>query len=167
MLFTKVSVIVYNYYVIDMNEITVINETSDNIDKELLNKVASFALEYENVKKALVNIIIVDNDEIRKINKEYRGIDRETDVISFALEDDDTFIKLPIRVLGDIYISIDKAKSQAEEYGHSLKREMSFLVVHGILHLLGYDHMNESDEKVMFDKQDKILDELNIRRDYA
>ena len=150
-----------------MNEITVINETDDNIDNKLLNKVASFALEYEKVKKALVNIIIVDNKEIRKINKEYRGIDRETDVISFALEDDNTFIELPIRVLGDIYISIDKAKSQALEYGHSLKREICFLVVHGILHLLGYDHMNEEEEKIMFERQDKILDELDIRREYA
>ena len=150
-----------------MNEITVINETDDNIDNKLLNKVASFALEYEKVKKALVNIIIVDNVEIRKINKEYRGIDRETDVISFALEDDDTFIELPIRVLGDICISIDKVKSQAIEYGHSEKREICFLTVHGILHLLGYDHMNPDEEKIMFDKQDKILMELGIRRDYA
>ena len=150
-----------------MNEITVINETDENIDKKLLNEVASFALVHEKVEKALVNIIIVDNVEIRKINKEYRGIDRETDVISFALEDDDTFIELPIRVLGDIYISIDKVKSQASEYGHSEIREICFLVVHGILHLLGYDHMNIADELVMFSKQDKILDELGIRRDYA
>lgn len=150
-----------------MNEITVINETDEIIDKKLLNKVASFALVHEKVEKALVNIIIVDNVEIRKINKEYRGIDRETDVISFALEDDDTFIELPIRVLGDIYISIDKVKSQAIEYGHSEKREICFLTVHGILHLLGYDHMNPDEEKIMFDKQDKILMELGIRRDYA
>ena len=115
----------------------------------------------------MVNIIIVDNGEIRKINKEYRGIDKETDVISFALEDDNTFIELPIRVLGDIYISIDRVKSQAKDYGHSEKREICFLTVHGILHLLGYDHMNIEDEKVMFGKQDKILDELGIRRDYA
>ena len=124
-------------------------------------------MESEDVNNAVVNIIIVDNKKIREINKEYRKIDKETDVISFALEDDDTFIKLPIRVLGDIYISIDKVKAQALEYGHSLKREICFLVVHGILHLLGYDHMNISDEKVMFSKQDKILDELGIRRDYA
>lgn len=150
-----------------MNEITVINETDEIIDKKLLNKVASFALVHEKVEKALVNIIIVDNVEIRKINKEYRGIDRETDVISFALEDDNTFIELPIRVLGDIYISIDKVKSQAIEYGHSEKREICFLTVHGILHLLGYDHMNPDEEKIMFDKQDKILDELDIRREYA
>lgn len=150
-----------------MNEITVTNETDENIDENLLNNVASFALEHEGVSNGVVNIIIVDNKKIRKINKEYRGIDRETDVISFALEDDDTFIELPIRILGDIYISIDKVKAQAEEYKHTVKREISFLTVHGILHLLGYDHMNDNDEKIMFDKQDTILDLLDIRRDYA
>ena len=150
-----------------MNEITITNETDEYVDKDLLNKVADYAMKSEDVNNGVVNIIIVDNKKIREINKEYRKIDKETDVISFALEDDDTFIELPIRVLGDIYISIDKVKVQASEYGHSEKREICFLVVHGILHLLGYDHMNASDEKVMFSKQEKILDELDIRRDYA
>ena len=150
-----------------MNEITITNETDEYVDETLLNKVADYAMMCEDVNNGVVNIIIVDNKRIREINKEYRKIDKETDVISFALEDDDTFIELPIRVLGDIYISIDKVKVQASEYGHSEKREICFLVVHGILHLLGYDHMNASDEKVMFSKQEKILDELDIRRDYA
>ena len=150
-----------------MNEITITNETDEYVDETLLNKVADYAMMSEDVHNGVVNIIIVDNKKIREINKEYRKIDKETDVISFALEDDDTFIELPIRVLGDIYISIDKVKVQASEYGHSEKREICFLVVHGILHLLGYDHMNTSDEKVMFSKQEKILDELDIRRDYA
>ena len=150
-----------------MNEITITNETDEYVDETLLNKVADYAMMCEDVNNGVVNIIIVDNKKIREINKEYRKIDKETDVISFALEDDDTFIELPIRVLGDIYISIDRVKSQAKDYGHSEKREICFLVVHGILHLLGYDHMNTSDEKVMFSKQDKILDELDIRRDYA
>ena len=150
-----------------MNEITITNETDEYVDKDLLNKVADYAMMSEDVNNGVVNIIIVDNKKIREINKEYRKIDKETDVISFALEDDDTFIELPIRVLGDIYISIDRVKLQAKDYGHSEKREICFLVVHGILHLLGYDHMNTSDEKVMFSKQDKILDELDIRRDYA
>ena len=150
-----------------MNEITITNETDEYVDKDLLNKVADYAMMSEDVNNGVVNIIIVDNKKIREINKEYRKIDKETDVISFALEDDDTFIELPIRVLGDIYISIDRVKSQAKDYGHSEKREICFLTVHGILHLLGYDHMNASDEKVMFSKQEKILDELDIRRDYA
>ena len=150
-----------------MNEITITNETDEYVDEALLNKVADYAMKSEDVNNGVVNIIIVDNKKIREINKEYRKIDKETDVISFALEDDDTFIELPIRVLGDIYISIDKVKSQASEYGHSEKREICFLTVHGILHLLGYDHMNKDDELVMFSKQAKILDDLDIRRDYA
>ena len=147
-----------------MNEINITNSTNETIDEKLLYKVANYALEYEKVSNAVLNIIIVDNEYIHKINREYRGVDRETDVISFALEDDDTFVKLPIRVLGDIYISIDRVKSQALEYGHSETREISFLTVHGILHLLGYDHMKEEDEKIMFSKQDNILSDLKIER---
>ena len=120
-----------------------------------------FALKKENLDNVEFNIIIVDNNKIRKINKEYRGIDKETDVISFALEDNDN-IKLPYRLLGDIYISIDKASVQAVEYGHSLLRELGFLSIHGLLHLLGYDHMNEKDEKIMFDRQELILNEFGI-----
>ena len=105
---------------------------------------------------------IVDNRYIHKINKKYRHIDRPTDVISFAfLDAEDNYDKIlfspgPV-VLGDIYISLDKAKEQAEEYGHSLHRELSFLFVHGLLHLLGYDHMNEKEEKEMFQLQEEIL----------
>ena len=109
----------------------------------------------------IISVSLVDNEFIHKINKEYRGIDRPTDVISFAFldnEDRKTIYKSKEPVcLGDIYISVDKAKEQAEEYGHSLNRELSFLFVHGLLHLLGYDHMNEEDEKVMFQLQDEIL----------
>lgn len=148
-----------------MNEINITNETKENINIEFLNEVAEYALKSEGVSNAIVNIIIVDNTKIRTINRDYRNIDRETDVISFALEDDDTFVKLPIRVLGDIYISIDRSKAQAIEYGHSLKRELAFLTVHGILHLLGYDHMIKSDEEIMFQKQEQILNDLDIRRD--
>ena len=109
--------------------------------------------------------IIVDNEYIHELNRDYRNIDRETDVITFALEDEDSII-LPSdeRVLGDIYISIDKAESQALEYGHSLLRELSFLAVHGFYHLLGYDHMRPEDEKVMFKKQEEVLEEYGISR---
>ena len=96
------------------------------------------------------------------MNREYRNVDRPTDVISFAFldneENKDEMLKHSGPVcLGDIYISVDKAKEQAEEYGHPLKRELSFLFVHGLLHLLGYDHMNKEDEEVMFKLQDEIL----------
>ena len=110
----------------------------------------------------IVSVSFVDNKYIHKINKKYRQIDRPTDVISFAfLDAEKSYDKIlyspgPV-VLGDIYISIDKAKEQAEEYQHSLNRELCFLFVHGLLHLLGYDHMKEEDEKVMFALQDQIL----------
>lgn len=110
----------------------------------------------------IVSVSFVDNRYIHKLNKKYRQIDRPTDVISFAfLDADNSYDKIlysqGIAILGDIYISIDKAKEQAEEYGHSLNRELCFLFVHGLLHLLGYDHMNEEDEKEMFALQDQIL----------
>lgn len=148
-----------------MNKFEIINETNIEI-KELnkLNDVVEFALNYQKVDKAIFNIIIVDEETIRKINREYRKKDSVTDVISFALEDDLTFIKTEFRVLGDIYICIKKALEQASTYGHSLMRELSFLTVHGILHLLGYDHMIETDEKIMFELQERILDEYGIKR---
>ena len=110
----------------------------------------------------IVSVSIVDNKYIHKINKKYRGIDRPTDVISFAFLDDEPHRDELLHsgspvALGDIYISLEKAKEQAESYGHSLERELSFLFVHGLLHLLGYDHMKEEDEKVMFGLQEEIL----------
>ena len=118
----------------------------------------------EKLDNVMFNVIIVDNPRIHEINKEYRGIDRETDVISFALEDDKTFNRTDIRILGDIYISIDKVISQSEEYGHSFKRELFFLALHGLLHLLGYDHMKKEDEVVMFGKQEEVLKKYGIER---
>ena len=146
-------------------EIEFFNETNTNLDKELkvVEKVLKHGLEKLKIEEAIFNVIIVDNDYIHKLNKEYRHIDRETDVITFALEDDKTF-NPDIRILGDVYISIDKAKSQSEEYGHSLLRELSFLAVHGMLHLLGYDHMKKNEEEVMFKLQEEILDEMGIKR---
>ena len=148
-----------------MNELEVFNETNEEI-KELdeLKKLLNYLSEYFKLDNILCSVIIVDNNEIHKINKEYRNIDKETDVISFALEDDKTINDSPIRVLGDIYISIDKAKSQALEYNHSLKRELCFLMTHGFLHLLGYDHMKKEDEEIMFPLQEKILEEYGVSR---
>ena len=112
-----------------------------------------------------LSVIFVDDQRIHEINKEYRKIDRSTDVISFALEDSEQYyIEGMPREIGDIFISIDHAKMQAEEYGHSFYREMCFLFTHGLLHLLGFDHMNEEDEKVMFSRQKEILNALNIER---
>ena len=146
-------------------EIDIFNETSEVLDEELkkVHEVLIHGLKKLKIEEAVFNVIIVDNDYIHKLNKEYRNIDRETDVITFALEDDKTF-NPEIRILGDVYISIDKAKSQSIEYGHSLLRELCFLAVHGMLHLLGYDHMKKDEEKVMFNLQEEILDEMGIKR---
>lgn len=134
--------------------------------EELLN----FAAKVEGIEESgEVSITIVTDDRIQEINRDYRGIDRPTDVISFALEEmgeDELEIYgegIP-RVLGDIIISLSKAKEQAAEYGHSLERELGFLSVHGFLHLLGYDHMTEADEKIMFSKQKDILNEFGLQR---
>ena len=149
-----------------MNSFEIINETNENVNEiEEVKNVLKYALDYLKIENAIFNIIIVDEEKIHYLNKEYRGVDRVTDVISFALEDDDTFESNEIRVLGDIYICLNKAREQAVEYGHSFLREFSFLSIHGLLHLLGYDHMTPEDEKVMFSLQDEILNNYGIRRD--
>lgn len=147
-------------------KVEISNITEEKIDElDTVSKVLEHAVKLEKLKHVLFNVIIVDNDYIHKLNKEYRAIDKETDVITFALEDEKDMIIIDnVRVLGDIYISIDKAKSQAEEYGHSLTRELTFLAVHGFYHLLGYDHMTEEDEKIMFEKQETVLKECKIER---
>lgn len=143
----------------------IFNETNEKIEEiDDIKKVLDKAIEMENVGVVEFNVIIVDNDYIHRLNKEYRKIDRPTDVITFALEDNQDIKYDNYRLLGDIYISVDKAHSQAEEYGHSFKREICFLAVHGFLHLLGYDHMEKNEEKIMFDHQDKILNEANITK---
>ena len=106
-----------------------------------------------------VSLTFVDNAEIQELNKNFRNIDKATDVLSFPF---DNSFNLPIRVLGDVVISTEKARAQAEEYGHSINREIGFLMIHGILHLLDYDHETEEDEKIMFDLQKKLLQELDL-----
>ena len=149
-----------------MNKFEIINETKEEIKEiKIIDKLISFALNYLNIENAVLNIIIVDNETIHNINKEYRNIDRPTDVISFALEDNKDFIDIGYRILGDIYISIDKVREQSINYNHSFLRELSFLSIHGLLHLLGYDHMNEEDEKEMFELQELILNEFGIKKE--
>lgn len=131
-------------------------------DYSYLIEVIEYTINKLNVKNSVFDIIFIDDEEMHKLNKEYRGIDRTTDVISFALNDN-KHINPILNSLGDIFISIPKMKEQAIEYGHSEKRELSFLTVHGMLHLLGYDHMNPSDEEIMFSLQREILDELGIK----
>lgn len=145
-----------------MKNIVINNEYGYSEDYSYLNKVIKYALKKLNIKKAVFSIIFIDDELMHKMNNQYRGIDRTTDVLSFALEDGETIDTDSLRVLGDIYISIPKMKAQAIEYGHSEKRELSFLTVHGLLHLLGYDHMTKEDEKIMFSLQEVILDDQKI-----
>jgi probable rRNA maturation factor len=120
-------------------------------------------------------VTLTDNKTIQELNKEQRGIDRPTDVLSFPLLNyingnpeimpGDIDPETNRISLGDIVISVEKASEQAESYGHPIEREFAFLAVHGILHLLGYDHENVNEEKIMFDKQEQVLDELGLKRE--
>ncbi len=143
----------------------IINDSNKEVaELTVLNDYIKYLVKKLSLSNCEFNIIITNNEKIHKINKEYRGIDRETDVISFALEDEKDIEYEDFRLLGDIYISIDRTYSQATEYGHSRVREICFLATHGILHLLGYDHMDPEDEKEMFALQNELLDGYNIKR---
>ncbi len=132
--------------------------------EDYIEKVIQCALKHQKISNACGSVIYVGEDEIQRINKTYRNIDRVTDVISFAFEDAG-YSNAEIRMLGDIYVCIPKMKEQAKAFGHSEKRELSFLVVHGLLHLLGYDHTKSKEEKKrMFQLQEEILNEAKIPR---
>ena len=154
------------------------------IDEEFQNKreeVINFALKEEEVTvKAEISMLFVDNEEIREINNDTRGIDRATDVLSFPMLDyedkkvfkemykdkefNETFMDGEELVLGDIVLSLERALEQSEEYNHSFTREACYLVVHSVLHLLGYDHMEDEDKKVMRKREEEILGKLDITR---
>jgi probable rRNA maturation factor len=153
-------------------QIDFIDET-DEVKEEhltLLQDLLSLASKKEDVPSdAELSITFVNNDEIQVINREYRQKDAPTDVISFAMQESGEGeieiigADMPV-MLGDIIISIERTKEQALDYGHSFERELGFLAVHGLLHLLGYDHMNEEDEKAMFTRQEEILNEFGLQR---
>lgn len=148
-----------------MNKIEIFNNYNEEVKEiEEIRKLIYFAIDYKKLDNLEFNVIFVDNNYIHELNKNYRGIDRPTDVITFALEDGVEVEFNSWRILGDIYISIDKAKEQAIEYGHPFLRELAFLTVHGFLHLLGYDHMTSEDEKIMFSEQEEILNGYGITR---
>jgi probable rRNA maturation factor len=133
-----------------------------------IEKALQSAVEAEELPPVEVSVTVTDNDEIRRLNREYRQVDRPTDVLSFPLwEPDEEWViaeEEEAVPLGDIVISLPKAKEQAEEYGHSLDREMGFLAVHGFLHLIGYDHETEEQEKEMFSRQEEILGRIGLVR---
>ena len=142
----------------------IFNTTDEKIDTTELCEVLEFACKHLNIENPLLNIVIVDNDRIREINKEYRNKDAVTDVISFAFEEVNDVDYGDVRFLGEIYISYERCKEQASEFGHSIRREFSYLAVHGLLHLLGYDHIKEEDKKVMRALEEEILNEYDIKR---
>ncbi len=142
-----------------------------------LEQLLQLAGEAEGMTEGEVVVTFVDNARIHELNKEYRGIDRPTDVLSFAMQEDgegETEILFEVEdeseplpypdTLGDIVISVETAQSQAEEYGHSLEREIGFLFVHGFLHLIGYDHQDEEAEAVMTAKQEAVLQKAGLPR---
>lgn len=149
-----------------MNYIDVINKYGKDIkEQNVMEKFINYCTLELKLKNVMFNVIIINDDEIHKLNKKYRNIDRATDVITFALEDYKEGPTLDIRVLGDIYISYDKVIKQAKDYGHSKTRELCFLAVHGLLHLLGYDHMKEEDERKMFNLQKELLNNYGIKKE--
>ncbi|OEF99725.1 rRNA maturation RNase YbeY [Vulcanibacillus modesticaldus] len=160
-----------------MIQVETINEQEEReiTEKEiqLIEAVIQEAAKVENITNGEVVITLVDDEKIHQLNLEYRGVDRPTDVLSFAMNEqgedefeiiyDDQDNELP-NILGDIIISIPRVIKQAIEYGHSFERELGFLTVHGFLHLIGYDHLTDEEEKVMFAKQEQILGNLKLLR---
>ena len=156
-----------------------------NVDEEFINSleaVCDFVLKKEGVNcKYQISLLFVDNEEIREINRETRNIDRATDVLSFPMLDypnkkffkdvyidynfDETFLDGDELVLGDVVLSLERALEQSEEFNHSFEREASYLVVHSVLHLLGYDHMVDEDKVIMRKREEEILNKLNITRE--
>lgn len=156
-----------------------------NVDEKLnnlLEEAIRLALKEEDVKdECEISVIFVDNDEIKNLNKEFRNIDKETDVLSFPMLDypdnkvfkevysdyvfDESYLDEGRLVLGDIAISLEKAKEQSIEYRHSFEREVVYLIVHSVLHLLGYDHMNDKDKMLMRSREEYMMNKLNIKRE--
>lgn len=149
-------------------EITIYNRTNEDVQgyQALFEKIGADAEKQLHLSQTCeISVTFVRSAAIHKINRDYRGIDRPTDVISFAINDSPDLIDDGEKDLGDLFININYARRQAKEYGHSLKREVCFLFTHGLLHCLGYDHMKPEDEKVMFALQEKILDPIVPRDD--
>ncbi|MFD2704144.1 rRNA maturation RNase YbeY [Salibacterium lacus] len=149
--------------------VDLIDETESVSDelRKLLTDVLKQAASAEDVpEQAELSVTVTDNETIQEINSQYRDLDKPTDVISFALnegEEDPLHTDMP-DLLGDIIISLEKAEEQAEAYGHSLKREIAFLAVHGLLHLLGYTHEEPEQERMMFGRQESILRDYGLER---
>lgn len=161
-------------------DLEIYDKTKDGVPAkhvDMIRDVLEYAGKYiELAENTEMSVTLMNNEDIHQINKQYRGVDRATDVISFSIEDDDEEAdEFPLILdedmaaeipenIGDIFVSMDKVEEQAEYLGHSYERELGFLVVHGFLHLNGYDHMKPEDEKVMFKLQADILDAYGLKR---
>lgn len=153
-------------------ELTEINFLDVDETKEydkIVGQVIEKCFEEENLlnKNLYVNIVLTTAEQIKNINKEHRGIDKETDVLSFPMFEVNEIENINSEtedVLGDVVISLEQIKKQAKEYGHTLERELAYMLVHSFYHLMGYDHMKEEDKKIMRAKEDIILEKLNIKR---
>ncbi|WP_290776605.1 rRNA maturation RNase YbeY [Anaerofustis sp.] len=153
-----------------MTEVEVLfdNRSKNEISKETYDKIENAiekTLEYEDFKESSqVSVSLVDAEEIKKLNKSYRNVDKVTDVLSFPMDFEEDF-KDEVVILGDVVLCVDKAVEQAKEYGHSIDREVIYLTVHSILHLLGYDHMEEDEKKEMRFHEEEVMKILNLSRD--
>ncbi|MCE5234422.1 MAG: rRNA maturation RNase YbeY [Clostridiaceae bacterium] len=146
-----------------MIDVIVNLEGIDSALLETVERAAEAALLHENAEGD-IDIVLTDDGEIRALNLGFRGIDAATDVLSFPAREGEALADVPDGFLGDIAISCPRAFSQAAEYGHSPARELAFLAVHGTLHILGYDHLNEADAKKMYALQDIILNDMGLKR---
>lgn len=142
-----------------------ISDVQEFMDEEKINEFVDMILEHEkleNTENTYISFLITTNDVIQNINSEYRGKDTPTDVISFAYNETENIG--PFDILGDIIISAEKVTEQAKEYGHSTEREFYYVLCHGMLHLLGYDHIDDEDKKVMREKEEELLKEIGYER---
>lgn len=155
------------------NDQNVVELSNDVLDK--LQQLTDVLESMEQLEAGEVGLLFVDNEAIRELNAEYRNLDKPTDVLSFAIQeshedelqitfDDEIDAQSIPNLYGDIVISLERAQEQAEDYGHSLLREICFLYVHGFLHLLGYDHLDADDEHQMLERQQQILEKVGIDR---
>lgn len=154
------------------SEINFLDIEENNEYKNTIDSVLEKAFKTEKLDKSniYINIILTTPENIRKANRKYRNIDKETDVLSFPMFEKDEINEIKktksevFDVLGDIIISIDRVKEQAEEYGHSFERELAYMTIHGFYHLMGFDHMTEEEKKEMREKEENVLGQLNIIR---
>ncbi len=153
----------------DILEINYLDVEENEEDEKIIKKVLNKCFEEEKLKdkNLYVNVVLTDSKNIQVINKEHRGIDSKTDVLSFPMYEKGELDNIKLEkedILGDMVISIEKVKEQAKEYDHSFERELAYMVVHSFYHLLGYDHINENEKKEMRQKEENILQKLNINK---